>query len=87
MICFTLLVEKANSASKYLKSRLKAIGVVFESTPTNQQFITLNTAVVEVLEKSYLFEIWTDFGDKKTIRLGYHISNNRTPRLTHLLMN
>lgn len=66
---FYTIGKKANSASKYLKSRLNDIGVVFVSTPTNQQFITLSTTLVEVLEKKYLFEIWTDHGDMQTIRL------------------
>lgn len=61
--------KKANQASNYFKKKLKELGIKFDPTPTNQQFITLKSDVVSTLEKKYLFEIWTDLGDKKTIRL------------------
>ena len=59
----------ANHASTLLKEKLEGLNIGFKPTPTNQQFITLDNRVVETLSKNYLFEIWTDLGKQKTIRL------------------
>ena len=59
----------ANHMAKYFISRLKSLGLDFEATPTNQQFMTLPCDIVDLLSKKYTFEIWQDFGNTKTIRL------------------
>lgn len=61
--------KHANHMAKYLVSRLKELGLNFEKTPTNQQFITLPSEVVNILSLKYTFEIWQDFGHSKMIRL------------------
>lgn len=60
---------QANHASNLLKEKLVNAGIDFTPTPTNQQFIKLDNRVVDLLSQSYLFEIWTDYGDTKMIRL------------------
>lgn len=59
----------ANQMSSYLISQLKSIGLQFNETPTNQQFITLKKEKIEQLKKTYTFEIWQDLKDKQMIRL------------------
>lgn len=59
----------ANQMSAYLIQQLKSIGLQFNETPTNQQFITLRKDQVEQLKKTYTFEIWQDLKDKQMIRL------------------
>jgi threonine aldolase len=59
----------ANNMASYLVSGLKNIGLIFNETPTNQQFITLPKSKVEQLKKTYTFEIWQDFKTHQMIRL------------------
>lgn len=67
--------KHANHMAKYLISGLKTLGLHFNETPTNQQFVTLPNAIVEKLSKSYTFEVWQDLGKSKMIRL---VSTYRT---------
>lgn len=64
------LAKHANETAKILKAGLEALGVEFaSSSPTNQQFITLDNRIVEALEKNYSFELWGKNQNKTTIRL------------------
>ena len=66
---FYQIGKHANHMAKYLVSRLKELGLNFQITPTNQQFITLPSDVVNTLSLKYTFEIWQDLGNSKMIRL------------------
>jgi threonine aldolase len=61
--------QKANQSAEMLVQELHRLGLSFEATPTNQQFITLPRSVVYELAKHYTFELWHDHGDRQTIRL------------------
>lgn len=61
--------QQANHMAEILVHELHGLGLDFKETPTNQQFITLPTHVVDALLKNYTFEIWHDYGNTKTIRL------------------
>ncbi|MDY0074629.1 MAG: aminotransferase class I/II-fold pyridoxal phosphate-dependent enzyme [Acholeplasmataceae bacterium] len=68
---------KANQMANYLKEKLKVHQIIFNETPTNQQFIKLPNQVIEKLNQKYTFETWEDHGSSKTIRL---VTNYRTQK-------
>jgi len=41
---------------------------MYSDSPTNQQFVLLDQAVIEVLEKNFVFEQWFPVGDKMNCR-------------------
>jgi threonine aldolase len=61
--------QQANKMAEILVNELHGLGLDFQATPTNQQFITPPSHVVDELMKDYTFEIWQDHGHKRTIRL------------------
>lgn len=61
--------QQANRMADLLVQELHGLGLHFQETPTNQQFIKLSRDVVKALSKKYTFELWQDHGDEQTIRL------------------
>lgn len=67
---FFKLGQHANAMASKLTAGLIQMGIKpIYPVHTNQIFVTLKSQQVAVLSKQYAFELWTDHGDTKTIRL------------------
>ncbi|HKL61569.1 MAG TPA: aminotransferase class I/II-fold pyridoxal phosphate-dependent enzyme [Acholeplasma sp.] len=83
---FFEIARHANQSAQCLIKGLNELGVEFNSTPTNQQFLILTNDIVNTLSTSYQFEVWHDLNTKKMIRL---VTTYRTTEkeIEHFLTN
>ena len=65
---FTLAGHAVQQAMRLRDAFVRKGYKMYSDSPTNQQFVLLDQAVIEVLEKNFVFEQWFPVGDLMNCR-------------------